>query len=378
MRNKILPLFLMSAFLAAPAGFAKNSKKSLFGRSSTRLLPLLNVELSNQLSSNIEAQNQPKYENTISSVLKIQTTIKQKIGKKIRLIDVPTAELEYAPEMEEKRRNTKVSNVLLGLYRPRKGLIYSTSFNQIYSDSFSLDENSEILRNKYWGLNSETGVIYSFSKKLKGELSAVADFKEYSTPYTNDTEEENDQIAFTLKLRPSYKINNQVRLKASLSAGRTLFKERRALTATGLEEGIKADIVDLYTFALEPSIRLGLVSLTPKLAQIWSIDQINGGRSHTAVELGTGLSLGFGKIALKSNGSYTKKDYKTQLNYPTMPFGSTYWSETIRVEDEVSFTGLIEGLSSLSIGHTYQKVMANKLVDESDNHVYKLAIKVDL
>ncbi|MFT6604306.1 MAG: hypothetical protein ACJARO_001825, partial [Bacteriovoracaceae bacterium] len=114
-------------------------------------------EFMGQNNSNIDKISNPVKKNVYSQKMQAKTKLKFKPMKKVILLDLPSIDLEYTPSLSEKIRSLSVSNTLIGLYLPKRGLIYSGSFNASYMKSIFTNEDQQIEDSKNYSFSLDGG-----------------------------------------------------------------------------------------------------------------------------------------------------------------------------------------------------------------------------
>ena len=151
---KIL-VFLSTLFITLPSLAKTNisrSKNAPLKIHRKRSFPKIQLNLGSKLSSNIEGTPEPINKNIVSHSISVKTKIKGRPFKRFILIYLPTLETEFAPSLTKTLKVARSTNSLIGLYLPKRGLVFNSTLNMDYSDSYVTNEDGILENSRYTNL----------------------------------------------------------------------------------------------------------------------------------------------------------------------------------------------------------------------------------
>lgn len=340
----------------------------------------LTLELMGQSNSNIDRVNNPVKKDVYSQKLKTKTKLKFKPMKKLILINLPSLDLEYTPSLTEKVRSLNISNTLIGIYLPKRGLIYSGSFNTNYTKSIFTNEDQEIENSKNYSVGLDGGVSKDLFKKYNLGFNLGVKLQNYLEPSNpNDPLPLKDNnLRLTGKISQKYKINKKNILGANLSYTNKIYKEKRALNATGNQVSTKVETIHTYQGEVYYSLRHGKLRITPELGFLLNKDAVEDGRTYRGIFYQLDIRHSFKYFNLSTRYSYKVRDYKTQL----VDTADTTGLSPLLEARIVSFYNQIEvpfGKNSqyqFLAGFDYQGLKSNRRSDDNANEIIKIGLRL--
>ncbi len=340
----------------------------------------ITIELNAQTNSNIDRVSNPVKKDIYSQKASLKTKLKFKPIKKFILIDLPTVDLEYTPSLSEKVRNFSLSNTLIGLYLPKRGLIYSGSFNTSYTKSIFTNEDQQIEDSKNWSVSLDGGVAKDFTKKYNFGINLGIRSQTY-LEVSNPLEAlplKDDNLRLTGKITQKYKIKKGHTLIMPLSFTDKIFKEKRALNATGNQVSTSAETIHTYKTSISYAFRQPLFRINPSLGYTYNKDTVEGGRTYKGPEFKLDFTYFFKKFSLNSRLSYKVRDYKSQLVDTVNTTGTSPLLEA----KIIGFSGNIEvpfgkkGRYQFLTGYEYQGLKSNRMSDDNANEIMKVGLRL--
>lgn len=341
----------------------------------------LTFELNSLINSNIDRVSNPVKTDVYSQKLLLKSKLKFKPKKRMILIDLPSIDLEYTPSLTEKVRNLNISNTLIGLYLPKRGLIYNGTFSLGYSKSIFTNEDQEIENSRNWSVGADAGVTKDLTKKysLGGSLGAkVQTYLEPANP--NDVLPlKDDNLRLNAKITQKYKINKPSQLGLNLSFQNKIYKEKRALNARGDQVSTLAETIYNYKINTYYSLKMKEFRLIPDIGYALNVDDVEDGRSYKGLEYKLNFSYYFKYLIFTSRISYKIRDYKTQLVDTVDTSGASPLLEA-RI---VGFNNTIEvpfgkqRQYQFLTGYNHQGLKSNRKSDDNSNQIYKLGLRLN-
>jgi hypothetical protein len=340
----------------------------------------IKLELMGQNHSNIDKVSNPVKKNIYSQKIQTKTKIKFKPMRKVILIDLPSIDLEYTPSLTEKVRSLSISNTLIGLYLPKRGLIYSGSFNTSYTKSIFTNEDQQVEDSKNYSVAIDGGAAKDIFKKYNLGLNLgvkLQNFLEPSNP--NDALPLKDNnLRLTGKVTQRFKINKMNTLGFNLNYTDKIYKEKRALNSTGDQISTQVETIHTYDAEAYYSFRHGKLRITPELGFTLNKDTVADGRTYRGLFYQVDIRHSFQYFKISSRYSYKVRDYRTQLVDTVDTTGASPLLEA-RI---VSFYNQIEipfGKKSqyqILAGFDYQGLKSNRKSDDNANEIIKLGLRL--
>ncbi|MBK25745.1 MAG: hypothetical protein CME70_17230 [Halobacteriovorax sp.] len=351
----------------------------LFSSNAIASLPIT-IELNAKTNSNIDRVSNPVKKDVYSQQASLKTKLKFKPFKKFILIDLPTVDLEYTPSLTEKVRNFNLSNTLIGLYLPKRGLIYSGSFNTSYTKSIFTNEDQQIEDSKNWSIGLDGGVAKDLTKKYNLGFNLGIRSQSYLEA-ANPLEAlplKDDNLRLSGKLTQKYKINKGHTLIVPISFTDKIYKEKRALNATGNQVSTSAETIHTYKVGFSYLLKQAKYRLTPNLGYTYNKDTVEGGRTYKGPELKVNFAYFFEKFSFNSRLSYKVRDYKSQLVDTANTSGTSPLLEAkivgFNANIEVPF-GAKKSYHFLT-GYEHQGLKSNRMADDNANEIIKIGLRL--
>lgn len=339
-------------------------------------LPKILLEYSPIFHSNIDKLNTPIYDNLLGHKLSVKTRLRGKPFKKLTLIDLPKIDGEYTPAHFKKLRSLNIYNSLIGLYLPFRGLSFNSVLTTGYSDFISMNEDNELEQSNFYSVGLNGGVNYAFSKKVFINLDLGAKIQDYLRPPTPIDDFTNDNVKFLLKLAPKLKLGRGWQIVTDFRYSKKFYREKRALTKTGVLGGIQADTIDQYKIIFSPKFKDRTFSLYPSFAYLFNRDMQNGGRTYEGPDLSLKFRYNFDKLKYNSKVRYTHQSYDTQLVNTSLQEGETLKNHLWSMEHTISF----KFNNSLDIipGYEFSKLDSNRENDNYNDHSIRVGMNLTI
>lgn len=341
----------------------------------------LTFELNSLINSNIDRVSNPVKKDVFSQKFLAKSKLKFKPKKKLILIDLPSVDLEYTPSLTEKVRNLNINNTLIGLYLPKRGLIYTGTFNTNYTKSIFTNEDQEVENSKNWSVGLDGGVGKDFTKKYNLGFNLGVKIQNYFDP-ANPNEAlplKDDNLRLTAKVTQKYKTMKGQKLGFDLSFQDKIFKEKRALNSRGDQVSTSPETIHNYKGNFTYAIRSKSMRLTPNLGYTYNKDTVEDGRTYKGIEYGIKLNYFFEKFNLSSRYSFKVRDYKTQLVDTVDTTGASPLLEA-RI---IGFYNTIEvpfgkkKQYQFLVGYDYQGLKSNRNSDDNSNEIMKVGLRLN-
>lgn len=353
---------------------------SAHGFAASKGIPLT-LELNSLINSNIDKVNNPIKKDVFSQKILLKSKFKFKPLKKTILINLPSVDLEYTPSLTEKVRNLNISNTLIGLFLPKRGLIYNGAFTIGYSKSIFTNEDQQIEDSKNWSVAFDGGLTKDLTKKYSIGGSVGAKIQTYQEPANpNDPLPLKDNnLRLNSKLTQKYKFTRSKVLGVSLSYQKKIYKEKRALNSIGSQVSTSAETINNYKLNTFFDYRSKTMRLSPSLGFTVNEDTVADGRTYRGLEYKLNFSYFFKYLNFSSRFSQKIRDYKTQLVDTSDTTGTSPLLEA-RILGfsngiEVPF-GSTKKYQFLA-GHEVQKLKSNRKSDDNSNQIYKLGLRLN-
>lgn len=363
--------------------FAQTSKVEAKSQKPKRTLPKVNVELNNKVSSNINQQQSPDEENTFSNQLKLGTRFKTKTKSKLFLIDLPSIDVEWAPSLEDSLRNVTLLNTFLALKLLPNRQVFTATSTQGYIQNVALNDENELVNNKYYFIGADTSYSFNLTKKLSANATIGAQISDYLEPSSPTEDTTNDNLEFKAKIAPAYQLNKRLKVSLPVEAKRRLYRERRALLEQGQEGALNVETLDTLEALVALDFKSKSKFLTASLEAGYEgqADLANGAKDYGSLVTSIKLALNNSKFGLDHRFSLKSRDYANQLIDP----------EAIQTAENANYTQdlylartnfevknfAVKGLE-LTIGHELIKNDSNRDEDVSENNIFKLGFKYTL
>lgn len=338
------------------------------------------LELMAQSHSNIDKVSNPVKKNVYVQKIQTKTKLKFKPMKKVILIDLPSIDLQYTPSLTEKVRSLNISNTLIGLYLPKRGLIYSGSLNANYTKSIFTNEDQQVEDSKNYSFGIDGGAAKDLFKKYNLGFNLGVRLQNYLEPSNpNDPLPLKDNnLRLTGKIAQKFKINKTNTLGMNLNYTDKIYKEKRALNSRGDQVSTKVETIHTYEAELYYSFRHGKLRVTPELGFALNKDTVEDGRTYRGVFYQIDIRHSFKYFKISSRYSYKVRDYKTQLVDTVDTTGASPLLEA-RI---ISFYNQIEipfGKKfqyQILAGFDYQGLKSNRKSDDNANEIIKLGLRL--
>ncbi len=337
-------------------------------------------EVMGQNNSNIDKINNPVKKNVYSQKMQVKTKLKFRPMKKVILLNLPSIDLEYTPSLTEKVRSLNISNTLIGLYLPKRGLIYSGSFNANYTKSIFTNEDQEIENSKNYSFGLDGGAAKDLFKKYNLGFNLGIKLQNYLEPSNpNDPLPLKDNnLRLSGKITQKYKINKKNLLGMNLNYTNKIYKEKRALNSTGNQVSTKVETIHTYEAEAYYTFSHGKLRITPELGFAQNKDTVENGRTYRGLFYQVDIRHRFQYFSLSTRYSNKIRDYKTQL----VDTADTTGASPLLEARIVSFYNQIEipfGKKSqyqVLAGYDYQGLKSNRISDDNANEIIKLGLRL--
>lgn len=341
----------------------------------------ITVELNSQINSNIDRVSNPIKKDVFSQKLQVKSKQKFKPKKRVILINLPSVDLEYTPSLNEKVRSLMISNTLIGLYLPKRGLIYSGSLNANYTKSIFTNEDQEIEDSKNWSLGLDGGVAKDLTKTYNLGLNLGVRSQSYLEPANpNDPLPlKDDNLRLTAKVTNKFKVKKGHTVGANLGFTDKIYKEKRALNSRGDQVSTSAETIHTFKLNTYYSLRNKKMRLTPDLGYTYNKDTVENGRTYKGLELKLTFSYYFEKFNFSTRYSRKMRDYKTQLVDTADTTGASPLLEAriIGLYNTIEIPFGKKKQYQFLVGYDYQGLSSNRKSDDNANEIMKVGLRLN-
>lgn len=338
------------------------------------------LELMGQSNSNIDRVSNPVKKDIYSQKIQTKTKLKYRPMKKVILIDLPSIDLEYTPSLTEKVRSLNISNTLIGLYLPKRGLIYSGSVNANYTKSIFTNEDQQIENSKNYSFGVDGGAAKDLFKKYNLGFNLGVRLQNYLEPSNpNDPLPLKDNnLRLSGKITQKYKINKAHTLGMNLNYSDKIYKEKRALNARGSLVSTKVETIHTYEGEVYYAFKKGALRITPELGFALNKDVAEDGRTYRGLYYQVDLRQSFKYFSLSSRYSYKVRDYKTQLvdTVDTTGVSPLLEARIISFYNQIEMPFGKKSQYQLLAGYDYQGLKSNRKSDDNANEIIKLGLRL--
>lgn len=341
----------------------------------------LTFEVNSLINSNIDRVSNPVKTDVYSQKFSAKTKLKFKPKKKVILINLPSVDLEYTPSLTEKVRNLNISNTLIGLYLPQRGLVYSGSFNANYTKSIFTNEDQEIENSKNWSLGVDGGVSKDLTKKYNLGINFGIKNQNYLEPANpNDPLPlKDDNLRLSTKITQKLKVIKGHQAGINLSLTDKIYKEKRALNSRGDQVSTSAETILNYKANAYYAIKLRDMRIIPDVGYAFNKDTVEDGRTYRGPEVKLNFSYYFTKFNFNSRFSYKVRDYKTQLVDTVDTTGASPLLEAkiIGFNNNIEVPFGKKGQYQFLVGYNYQGLKSNRKSDDNANEIMKVGLRLN-
>lgn len=377
---KIL-VFLSTLFITLPSLAKTNisrSKNAPLKIHRKRSFPKIQLNLGSKLSSNIEGTPEPINKNIVSHSISVKTKIKGRPFKRFILIYLPTLETEFAPSLTKTLKVARSTNSLIGLYLPKRGLVFNSTLNMDYSDSYVTNEDGILENSRYTNLAFSLGAGHDFKHGLGLDYGIKTKLQNYLIPLSSLETEEEDSLKVEANIRPKFKLNKKIQVNLNLKYSKKWFKEKRAVLENGADGGAQAETIDQYQATLNGKFKQGPLLFGPSFGLRYNKDMENNGKTYKGPQIGILLGIFGEKITFNSKWNYKRRKYESGQIDTFLALGESekLKLDIIHLKNDLYY--MLNTNSKINVGYDLILTDSNSAIEENTNHVFKLGLNIIL